>query len=492
MTRRLRIAFARLAALSMIALAIGALDDLAASDEIGWPPVEQTEQLGGLRSTESSNDNREISGSCWNEVDRSLWVVQSNPQMAFRIRFEDDRISRSTASVTSHEISQWEINQAMGTTGVDYGDLEACAVLDPGNIDELYVLSENAGAIIGIDGLDGSDGPRTYRVWNLEGPDIHGTPGMPPEPKAAADGYGKGTGAEALEFLRSDTEIGFREVRSEAGQLIGMETNLSLRTIQNGVEQERLWLRHNFGTDDDVQLGQLALVGHQRDGRLYVFEINPFASGEFINHGYYLTGANEICGLHWDVGPAELYIWHGEELPNPNHRGERNSLEIWHLDRELDGETGQIDGDQGSWRTWRTIGHFKEDVPGNTEDPGYTTNYESIALVPENGKFGASPWERAMFLVKDDEEATGASTPIRWFLLPHSTMVDLDGDGNVDERDEEIMLKGIADGDMRFDVNRDGRVDDADFREVFAQELLEVVEEAQEEIVESTGGTGSD
>ncbi|MCP4834142.1 MAG: alpha/beta fold hydrolase [Phycisphaera sp.] len=496
----LHLAVPAVAVITSMSLAV-----MAVPDEMSWPPVKQDSEIGGFESSrESGGDleecdraletydwghlldttNKEISGACWRSMDNSLWIAQSNPQVLFQIQFlpEDETdlqntqrsrglkvgvISQDDAVIRKYEISSTRINADAGTSDVDYGDLEACAVHadHPGRV---YVLSENAGAIIGIDGItDPEDGKpvesdpekKRYTVWGLEGKDVNGVDGMLPEvdPAGGIDGYGKGTGAEGLEFLSGVDEFLLREAKvGESGEVIGYRTNLRL-------PGEKLWFQSNFAEPGEPEeLGQLALVGHQHDGRIYVFEINLAQGGEFINHGFYRTGANEVCGLHWDRLGSDLYILHGQELGNPNWADQRNSLEVMHLGQDESGD-----------RHFETTHHFKENVPGNEDDHG-TVNYESIALLDRNCEGGAGPHQRVMFLVEDDECAEEDGTPVRWFLLPHTVNADLNHDGQVDDLDMVIMDLAIEDGNLEFDVNGDGVVDQGDQAEIFAQEILDM------------------
>ena len=84
----------------------------------------------------------EISGSCWNPVDESLWVVQSNPQVAFRIQFVGESVEQEHAIIESFPVDTWAWGRKDNGTGAfpypafepegqDYGDWEACAQLDP-------------------------------------------------------------------------------------------------------------------------------------------------------------------------------------------------------------------------------------------------------------------------------------------------------------------------------------------------------------------------
>ena len=67
-------------------------------------------------------------------------------------------------------------------------------------------------------------------------------------------------------------------------------------------------------------MGGLLFVGHQIEGRLHVFDVNPGVSDDFINHGSFLTSAGEIAGLHFDRTSALMFVWH-----NPSNV---NSLEV--------------------------------------------------------------------------------------------------------------------------------------------------------------------
>ncbi len=469
----------------------------SAEKVIGWPPIRNESEIGDLVSTGYADgkrvdtDNLEISGSCWNSVDQSLWVVQSNPQVAFKIRFDQDLVDSEHAIIESFPVDTWAWGRKDNGTGAfpypafepegqDYGDWEACAQLNPENVAELYVLSENAGATIRLQNQRGTRSPPTHSAWPPTKPDINGTPGMPEEIGERNGAFGYGTGAEGLEFLSNGNQtLEKRAVLGDVdGRLKGYETNFHLKTFlpaPDGVDQEheRAWVQHNFadGETEEPQLGELAFVGHQMEGRLYVFEINPAVeaggSGEFINHGYFKTRANEVCGLHWDPEGDDLYIWHGQELANPKQSGQRNSLEVWHLGR------GPLVHPWGWKRTFEETAFYDESVPGNKSDGG-CTNYEGIALVGHNGTFGSGPHQRVMFLIKDDENATKSTTPIRSFLLPHLPTMDLNHDGVVDRLDEGIMVEAFRTNDMEFDLNGDGRLDQLDFAEVVAEELVEI------------------
>ena len=41
-----------------------------------------------------------------------------------------------------------------------------------------------------------------------------------------------------------------------------------------------------------------------------MFDVNPDTSEDFTNHGYFLTSASEIAGLHFDHTSGRMYLWH--------------------------------------------------------------------------------------------------------------------------------------------------------------------------------------
>lgn len=441
-----------------------------------------TGSIGGLTvSTGFESPNQEISGSCWSGDD-TLWCVQSSPTVIYKIEFSDDALS--TPAITAFEIDTDEIVEVCGgpPNGRNYNDWEACAQLDPEAKDELYVLSENGGTIIRITGLaEGKS--RGYKVWNLEG-------FMPAETGRQLDGYGKGTGAEGLEFISNVAELfSMRPDSNGSGNL----TNFNLATIVDGQKSDAMWTQNVFSAGEPGEsLGQLALVGHQHDGRIYVFEINPESSGEFISHGFWETKTSEVCGLHWDARVADLVIWHGAPLDTPSaRRVEGNSLEIWRLGGTH--RDGLRAGEESDLVRRFELTDFRTgpDVPGNA---GYANcdesldrahagcNNESIAMVPRNGSFGAGPHQRMMFIVEDmdltaigtGDSGTDPWKPIRIFTVEHGVDADINDDGIVDAFDVDVMAEMILRQNMAFDINNDGTLDERDKAEMFEAYELEI------------------
>ena len=52
----------------------------------------------------------------------------------------------------------------------------------------------------------------------------------------------------------------------------------------------------------------------------------------------------------------------------------------------------------------------------------------------------------------------------------------MNNDGVVDQLDEAILIEAFQTNDLKFDVNGDGKLDQVDFAEVVAEELVEIEE----------------
>ena len=214
-------------------------------------------------------------------------------------------------------------------------DIEACAQVDYAAVDELYTLAEDQGRIARVVSLDGT--PSVLRVWNLEV--TNNGHALPPETA--------GLGAEGLEFVPDARLLaaGFR--------------------LPNG----------SAFSGSTKGMGGLMFVGHQIDGRLHVFDLNPNTSGDFINHGSFLTSAIETAGLAYDRTSGRMYLWH-----NPANV---NSLEVSTL--SSNGSVGTIDD----------VALFDSAMPSG--------NLEGIAIVGLDscGELGSGDYERALFLTRD-------------------------------------------------------------------------------------------
>ena len=262
-----------------------------------------------------------LSGATWNPVTETLWVVQQGGNLWEFAYSEADMV--------------FELVRTTSLPGGVGGDIEACMQVNQLASNELYTLDENTGTVSRVVNL--GDTPSILRSWTLTTPNNDHT--MPGEVGNA--------GPEALEFAPDAAliaaEFKLPDGSSYAGSTKGM--------------------------------GGLIFVGHQVDGLLHVFDVNPDTSDDFINHGSFLTAANEIAGLHFDRASGLMYVWH-----NP---GNVNSLEVTTL--SSDAAAGILD----------TLILYDSDMP-----PG---NTEGLALTGQGacGGHGADSDGQVLFLTRD-------------------------------------------------------------------------------------------
>ena len=263
-----------------------------------------------------------LSGASWNPESNTLWLVRQN-RVVWEVGFE-------AGPDTFKVLRTLTLPNATG------GDLESCTHVDC-SADELYTLSESQGRLARITGLN--DSAIVAHVWNFE--QSNNGYSLPPETPA-------GDGAEGVVFV-PDAWLyvsGFRypDGSSFLGSTRGMHG--------------------------------LIFVGHQVGGRVFVFDVNPDVSEDFINHGSFLTSATETCGLAFDRSVGLLYIWH-----NPNDT--KNSLEVSRLTSNA--ALGVLDRYE-------------------VQDSGTPTgNFEDVAIVPWDacGTLSSGPQRRTLFLVQD-------------------------------------------------------------------------------------------
>jgi len=343
---------------------------------LGVPPAAAEPWPGGSEiAIPISGATDDLSGATWNPQSESLWVMRQNRQVW---EFAWNPVS------TSFELVQTRVLPS----GIG-GDIEAIAQVDHAVFDEVYTLSENEGRIARVADADGS--PSVLRVWNLEV--TNNGHALPPETS--------GQGAEALEFVPDAALLaaGFRFPDGSAfsGSTLGM--------------------------------GGLVFVGHQIDGRLHVFDVNPAVSEDFVNHGSFLTSAPEIAGLHYDRTSALLFIWH-----NPSNV---NSLEISPLSSDA------------------TLGTL--DVEAIYDSAMPSGNLEGLAVVSRNqcGEFGSLPPERSLFLTRDG----GSPNLVSFEQEP----CDCTGSANRDEFEACLASGSLNGGCTCLDADQDGDVDCDDF-----------------------------
>ena len=333
-----------------------------------WPGGSET----AITITGAGSD---LSGATWNPESQSLWVVRQNRQVW---EYAYDSGSASFA-----------LQQTLVLPSGIGSDIEACAQVDHSAADELYTLDEDNGRIARVVDIDGI--ATVYRVWNLLV--TNNGHALPPE--------SGGQGPEGLEFVPDDDLLaaGFRFPDGSAF------------------------------TGSTKGMGGLMFVGHQIDGELHVFDVNPDASEDFVNHGAFLTSATEIAGLHFDRSSGLLYVWH-----NPYNV---NSLEISTLSSNA--TLGTID----------TLELYDSDMPSG--------NLEGIAVVGRAscGVFGSDNSERALFLTRD-----GGSPNL---LLFDEFPCDCTGAENETEFDACTARGDLGGGCVCLDQDLDGDVDCDDF-----------------------------
>ena len=276
-----------------------------------------------------SGASSDLSGATWNANSQSLWVVRQN-RTVWEFAYDAESMG-------------FELLRTLGLPAEIGSDIEACTQVDHAAANELYTLDENDGRISRVNDLDGT--PSVLRSWELTTPNNgHELPGE-----------SGGAGAEALEFV-PDADLLAAGFRFPDGSAFAGSTN---------------------------GMGGLMFLGHQIEGRLHVFDLNPDVSDNFINHGSFLTAASEIAGLHFDRSSGLMYLWH-----NPANV---NSLEVSTLASEE--QIGTID----------TIELYESDMPSG--------NLEGIALVGNDacGAFGADELDRVLFLTQDGGDPPLAS-----------------------------------------------------------------------------------
>jgi hypothetical protein len=179
-------------------------------------------------------------------------------------------------------------------------------------------------------------------------------------------------------------------------------------------------------------------VGHQINGRLHVFDLNPDVSNDFVNHGSFLTSTSEIAGLHFDRTSAQMYLWHSP--------GGVNSLEVSTL--ASDTLLGTLD----------TLELYDSAMPAG--------NLEGIAVVSRSscGELGALDAERSLFLTRD-----GGSPNLVYF---DQHPCDCTGAENESEFDACAASGDLSGGCICLDQDQDGDVDCDDFDPPIASQCV--------------------
>lgn len=214
-----------------------------------WPG-EAWQQSTVLTSLDT-DFQKNLSGSHWNDVTRTLWVCLNGPGKFWAL--VQDVNGNFQVATQNGRRGEW--NAA--------GDLEAITQVD---LEEpsVYVMNEAQGLIqkynvstYGVSVLE--------RQWDI-------TPYVPV--------YDGSSGPEGMTFVPDESleQNGF------------VDANGAAYTSQNG-------------------MGGLMMVAHQKGGAIYAFDLDPNSNlVEFV--GAYKTLRGESSGLEFDRSSGKLFIWH--------------------------------------------------------------------------------------------------------------------------------------------------------------------------------------
>ncbi|MCP4589726.1 MAG: hypothetical protein GY842_03185 [bacterium] len=283
------------------------------------------ESFSSAENITVSGMESDLSGAHWSPPDASLWVVRQNRQVW---KLQE---SGGVFSVVNH----W-------TNLPTDGDLEAITQTDPAESDMFCVLHEDDGTVYRIDVSGGS--PSLVRSWQLT---LNGD--MPYE--------SGGQGPEGMAFVPDEWLGGFVD---GAGQPY---------TSVKG-------------------MGGLLFVGHQTDGHVYVFDLDPDSDDGFDFVGEYATSRDEVAALEFDRANGLLYMFH-------NSGGTTwNETEVTDL-------TSSIDGSDRKFTTIRSYS-APPDAGGNTNMEGIALSHSDECDVSHN---------RYFFITLDG----GGSESLKWF-----------------------------------------------------------------------------
>lgn len=339
------------------------------------------ESFSASANTTVAGMESDLSGAFWSPSDASLWVVRQNRQV-WKMQ-----ASGGTLVVVGHWTSL--------PTG---GDLEAITRVDPADTSTFCVLHEDNGTVNRIDVSGGS--ASLVRSWRLT---LGGH--MPSE--------SGGAGPEGMTFVPDAWLGGFVDGSGQP------------RTSLHG-------------------MGGLLFVGHQIDGHVYVFDLDPDNDDVFDFVGEYATSRSEVAALEFDGANGLLYIFHGDGL---------NETEITDL-------TSSITGSDRTFTSVRTYGQ-PPSAGGNTNMEGIALSYSDECDLN---------LDRNFFLTVDG----GNSESLRWFTqfpcdcnangLPDA--VDMAAGSAADCNGSSLLDSCEAIGDGDYDA--DGIVDINDYASLAA------------------------
>ncbi|MCU7950114.1 MAG: hypothetical protein KZQ74_11015 [gamma proteobacterium symbiont of Bathyaustriella thionipta] len=146
-----------------------------------------------------------------------------------------------------------------------FGDIEGLTLADYKESNILYLVQERQGLILEVD-LSDYGSFKIQNSWNI------------------ASTMGGGDGAEAITFVPDKFLL-----------------------EQNFVDSKGNLYLSKGG------MGGLTLVGNQRGGYIYAYDLNRKDS-TFVFVGRYMTEREDVSGLEFDRSSGLLYIWHGAQF----------------------------------------------------------------------------------------------------------------------------------------------------------------------------------
>lgn len=294
-----------------------------------WPSVSWSAATN-LTSVMDPNGLLELSGLHWNPETNRLYVVHGNGRLRV--------LQLNTTTNTFSQMANKSIDE--GPEGITQVNLAA---------DEFYTIDENNYEIRKFTHTPTFSTITQSKHWNLL---------TSPSPMLNTGN----TGPEGIAFIPDAALATAGFVSQETGNLY---------TSVKG-------------------MGGLLFVAHQDGGYIWVFDVNPDVSNDFIYVGKYRTNRSESCDLSFDRSTGILYILH-------NTGG--NFIEATDLSSTI------ISG------TTRKFTVTNEYFVGN---PTGNSNIEGFAMTPKCPNTNAV----SAFLCRDvenNESATYKQDCLRWF-----------------------------------------------------------------------------
>lgn len=296
--------------------------------QLSWPS-ESWESAENITAVMDPYGLSDISGLHWNPVLMRLYVVNGGDDL--RVLQLNEKSNKFTLIADKSGLKSGE-----GITQADY------------KLNEFYIIDENSYKIRKYThNSDFSSITNTFS-WNLL---------IPPSPMKNTGNLGP----EGIAFV-PDTFLSSKGFISQA-------TGKAYKSSKGA--------------------GGLFFVAHQSNGFIWVFDINPKVTNDFLFVGKYKTSRDESCGLEFDRSTGLLYILHNEK---------ENTLEVTDLSSTVN----------GGGRKFRTLKEYK--IP----NPPGSNNIEGFAITPKSSKTSkVSAW-----LCRDIENGGKLSLRqdcVRWF-----------------------------------------------------------------------------